>query len=314
MIPLMTSELKMRLRGRRWWLLLLLWVAVLFLLLLLVWKVTQPISFGPTRDPIGPIMFGSLMMLVLGFAALIVPSLTATSINGEREKGTLAVLQATLLRPHQIVLAKFGAAWITSLAFVVATLPLTLWCILEGGVGLLRVAAVYLVLVVTTAFLVSIGLGVSSFIKRSALSAAATYGVVGTLIFGTLFFFGISMAGAPQREVRQQLPDGTEYVTFEPVIGQRWLWLAPNPFVVLADAAPGTSPQGDGDPLTWISEAARSTRAPSGRFLTDPGRSGPPLWPAGIAIYAALALISVLVARGRLRVPARKLVPGERIA
>ena len=313
MIPLMTSELKMRLRGRRWWLLLVLWVAVLFFLLLMVWKVAQPIS-GVVQEPIGPIMFGSLMMLVLGFASLIVPSLTATSINGERERGTLAVMQATLLRPHHIVLAKFGAAWITSLAFVVATLPLTLWCFLEGGVGLLRVAAVYLVLVVTTAFLVSIGLGISSFIKRSALSAAATYGVVGTLIFGTLFFFGISLAGAPQREIRNTLPDGTEYVSYEPEIGQRWLWLAPNPFVVLADAAPGRSPQGDGDPLTWISQAARSTRDPGGRFIADETSTGPPLWPAGIGIYATLALFSVLVAQRRLNIPARKLVPGERIA
>ena len=43
-------------------------------------------------------MYDVVVFFVLGLGMLVVPSLTATSINGDREQGVLATLQTTLLR------------------------------------------------------------------------------------------------------------------------------------------------------------------------------------------------------------------------
>jgi len=41
----------------------------------------------------------------------VTPALTAQSINGDRERGTLATLQVTRLRPADIALGKLAAGW-----------------------------------------------------------------------------------------------------------------------------------------------------------------------------------------------------------
>jgi hypothetical protein len=55
------------------------------------------------------------MLFVLGLALLVVPSLAAQSVNGDRERGTLATLQVTRLSAGEITLGKFVAAWGTAL-------------------------------------------------------------------------------------------------------------------------------------------------------------------------------------------------------
>ena len=70
--------------------------------LLLVFTVLLRVASGPSRDDRsdrGVILFGGLMLFVLGLALLVVPALAAQSVNGDRERGTLATLQVTRLTP-----------------------------------------------------------------------------------------------------------------------------------------------------------------------------------------------------------------------
>ena len=319
MTALIMSELRQRIRGRRWWLLLTIWFSVLLGLVALIRAGAQQ-NFYVSPEPrlqLGAIMFGSLALLVLALACVILPSLTATSINGERDRGTLAVLQATLLRPWQIVAAKLIAAMVTTAAFILVTLPIALWCMAEGGVGLGRASAVYLALFAVSIVLIAAALAASALVRRPALSAVLSYGFVFALTIGTLILFGVSMATVE--------PDPQ---TFERDPGARWVILSPNPFVVLADAAPRPEAQRIDDPLSGIREGIRSIRDPEptyntpicrGRRCRTPPPSLPPsesdpVWPTGLAIELLMAGFAFYIATVRLKVPARRLPPGERIA
>jgi ABC-type transport system involved in multi-copper enzyme maturation permease subunit len=314
-------------RGRRWWILLLLWFLVLAGLMLVVQNgAEQQASYYPRRlrnAPLGPSMFGSLTLLILGLSCLIIPSLTSTSINGERDRGTLAVLQSTLYRPRDIIIAKFLAGMITALAFLAATLPLTWWCFAEGGLQLGRTLIVYVIIILVLALMVLIGLAASSIIRKPALSAAAAYGFVFLLTIGTPILFALSLLGAPRAD------------SFERQVGWRWVILAPNPVVVLADAAPRApetpaSRFGVTDPLESIRQAVRDARRPPRTFnrrgmpidpITkervpyerDP-LEAPALWPWGMGIDILVGAGAAYLAIERLRIPTRRLAMGERVA
>jgi ABC-2 type transport system permease protein len=319
---LVRSELRQRLRGKRWWLLLIIWTLVLFGL---TWlsregaKQTQEFVFSTA--PIGPIMFGALALFVLGLSCLVVPALTSTSINSERTNGTLAVLQSTMLRGRDIVLAKFLAALISASAFLAATVPLALWSASEGGVSLGRAVVVYGLLFLSVVLLICIGLACSAIFRKPSVSSVAAYAVVGLLTIGSPIIYGLSLLSA-------------EEVGFQRQVGSRWLLLAPNPFVVLADAAPSNEDENFQDPLEGIRDAVReSRRAPypidpetgipldqngdlvgNGDFLRPWEDVPPPLWPAGMAIDVAIAGLAAALATRKLKIPAQKLAIGERVA
>ncbi len=334
MNALIRSDLKQRTRGKRWWILLALWTLLLLALLAFVRSAAvrsqQFVSIEgqlrQAREPVGPTMFGSLMLFTLILACLIVPSLTSTTINGERERGTFAVLQATMLRPWEIFFAKFFSALATTGAFLLATVPLTLWCLSEGGVDVTRVVVTYLILVLLCAVLLAVGLMTSTFLRRPALSAVASYGVVFALTLGSLIIFGLSLVTAPTEEVTIEVRRGPDFTTEQQVIGWRWLLLAPNPFVVLADAAPRREVPRDQltfgapDPLAAIRDGARAIRRPpemqfGGRAeVVGPEEEPPAVWPAGMAIELALALGAGYLTIRRLRIPAHRLAPGQRVA
>lgn len=323
MKALLASELRQRLRSRRWWILVALWTLALFLIMIPIragGQQSRTFFYGPEANTdLGPLMFGSLALLVLGLSCLVIPSLTAMAINGERDRGTLAVLQATLLRPHDIVLAKFLSGLVTASVFLAATLPIALWCYLEGSVSLVRLITVYLVLLVVAGVLIALALFASALVRRPALSAVLTYGLVGMLTIGTGILYGIA-------EVNADRPNDFG----RPDPGVRWLLLAPNPFVVLADAAPRSRIDLD-DPLAGIQEATRYLRNPEPEIVYEAPPPGgdpyapprliqpieseeDPVWPYGLAIELVIAIGALAVAIRRLRVPVRKLAPGHRVA
>lgn len=319
MRALIFSELRQRIRGKRWWVLLGIWFFIIFGFTALVRNgAKSAFRFDPDfADPIGNVMFGSLVLFVLGLMSLVIPSLTSTSINGERDRGTLAVLQSTMMRPGQIFTAKFVSALIVAVAFLAATVPLTLWAATEGGISFGRTVIVYVLLLVSSALLVVIGLAASSLVRKPSLSAVAAYSMVFLLTIGTPILFGLSLATAEERD-------------FERQVGWRWAILAPNPFVVVADAAPraGRDRFFSNDPLAGIRDSVREARRPprarGGMIEFDPENpqenfdleygAGAALWPTGMAIQAALAALGVYIVIRKLRVPARRLGTGERIA
>jgi hypothetical protein len=121
------QEFRLRIRSGRWRWLLASWFGVLLLFTTLSWLASPPPPLLPDGERGRP-MYDALILFVLAVALFVAPALTAQSVNGDRERGTLATLQVTLLTPAEIALGKLAAAWGTALVFLALSLPLVVWC------------------------------------------------------------------------------------------------------------------------------------------------------------------------------------------
>jgi ABC-type transport system involved in multi-copper enzyme maturation permease subunit len=251
------QEFTIRIRAGRWRWLLGAWFAVLTLVTVLIRLAVQTVDAGRAQDK-GVVVYGGLTLLVLGLALLVVPTLSAQSVNGDRERGTLATLQVTRLTAGDIAVGKFVAAWGTSLVFLALTLPPVLYAMPQGGVPFTRVVAVTLVLALVLGSVIAIALCLSSLLTRTTTSGVLAYLVVFALTVGTTVTFALALALSTEdytQRVRGFCPDTVGECPDQTFQGQRarpdrvWWLLAPNPFVILADAAPKMPPETAADGL-----------------------------------------------------------------
>lgn len=332
------QEVRLRVRAGRWKVLLAVWFAVL-----LGFSVLLRLALGaglPADEPRGTAMFGGLMLFVLALALLVVPALAAQSVNGDRERGTLATLQVTRLSAGEIALGKFLAAWGTALLFLALTAPLVLWAVLSGGVPLAQLVVTVLVLAVLLGTVVAVALGLSAVLARSTTSAVLSYLAVFGLTVGTLVSFGLVTAVTTQEVVRtnrvptgytpENVPTGFTVESYRSTRlrpDRTWGLLAPNPFVILADAAPAAPPrvvvQPDGtrqevsspvDPLGALGHAVGQARLDPDSLAAASGEDGGLVWPTGLAVDLSLGGAALWVTARRLRTPSRHLARGQRVA
>jgi ABC-type transport system involved in multi-copper enzyme maturation permease subunit len=366
------QEFRLRIRAGRWRVLLSIWFAVL----LLFTGLLRGALGGFTNEKVidkGVVLYGGLMLFVLGLALLVVPALAAQSVNGDRERGTLATLQVTRLSAADITFGKFVAAWGTALVFLLLTLPLVIYAITQKGVPIGRVLVVTLVLALLLGTVCAMSLALSALLSRTTTSGVLAYLAVFGLTVGTLIAFGLGTALTTEKYTEtfttpcpaaSELPSDLPQPRRDEIFAQcgqtqsfpssrartdrTWWLLAPNPFVVLADAAPQLPPltvaqrrerqaaetrgefrtdARDIDPLGAIGRAVRSMRKPPQDATGLGVVSGTPLtatvvrdqkrklvWPYGLAFDVLLAGGALLVTTRRLRTPTRTLPKGQRVA
>ncbi len=271
-------ELRQRLRSTRWKVALVVWFVVVgAITALAVGAVGDATSPG---TGLGSTIFGIVVFFVLFLGLVVAPTLSSAAVNGDRNAGTLATLQATLLTPAEIVVGKLLAAWAAALAFLAASVPFIVWAIVAGGLNPLTLLATLVVLALELGVLCAIGLGFSALVAKTSGSGVLTYLVAGGLSVGTLLVFGLTLpAVTVDEEVRiwnvaadhdwesderpacewqvQEIPQTHTERT--------WWLLAANPFVVVADVQPVGWRDEDGlfassDPLAAIQEAVRAAR------------------------------------------------------
>ena len=342
-------EFRLRIRAGRWRWLVAAWFLVLLAVTALVRAALSPRTLGQDQlDARGAVMFGVVMLIVLGLALLVAPALAAQSVNGDRERGTLATLQVTRLRASEIAVGKLLASWGTAAVFLVVTLPLALWCYAEGGLSVLRLLTVYAVMALLLGVVCALALALSALLARSTTSGVLAYLAVFGLTVGTFIAFGLATV-LTQDTVRATEPScgldqngnaqpGCQDVTYEtavPRTDRTWWILAPNPFAVLADSAPAAPSrrerQPDGsveeiavplDPLGAMSRTLHQIRVrpvlqnnPYGPEFAVPANAvGAAVWPTGLGIDLLLAAGAVWLTTRRLRTPVYRLARGQRIA
>ena len=306
------QEFRMRVRTGRWQWLLGSWTAVVWIFTGLLYVVLAEDRYND--DPVGIPLFGGLMLFVLGPVLLVSPAVTAQSINGDRERGTLATLQATLLTPTDIVVGKLLAGWSVGLVALATTLPAVAWTVTEG-VTVLRAVVTLVVVALLIGVVCAVSLGLSAMLPRSITSTLLSYVFVFAIGIGSPILFGLSSA---------VLATNTGPTRDDLV----WWMLAPNPFVVLADSAPQLPPKRDpysgrmipqpNDPLGELGREVRDVRRPPGYQRSYPERldypNDHPVWPLGLAFNLAMGAGALVIARERLRSPAHTLPLGTRIA
>ncbi|MFF2494695.1 ABC transporter permease [Agromyces sp. NPDC058064] len=270
-------DLKQRVRGVAWYVLLGVFVLLVTIVTVLVVVATNAWDSGG-----GPV-FSTVVFFVLLLGTLVSPALSGNAINGEREAGTLATTQVTLVTTAQLVIGKWLAAWITALAFLAASVPFLVFGVVLGQVSASTIAVSLLVLAIEVGVIAAIGVGLSGVITRPLFSVVVTYLVVAALSVGTLIAFALG-AAAMQSTVRHtyisvdyaqldengRLPEGAEVPCLPPVVSEypvpRWdyVWgfLAANPYVVVADASPGAFDE-SGTPrdlFGWIAVGVRQAQ------------------------------------------------------
>ncbi len=350
---IVTLDLKQRVRGVAWY-------ALLGVFVLLVTIVTALLVLATNAwDAGGGGVFSTIVFFVLLLGTLVSPALSGNAINGERDAGTLATTQVTLITTPQLVVGKWIAAWLTALAFLAASLPFLVFAVALGHVSAATIAISTLVLAAELGVVAAIGVGVSGVLTRPLFSVTVTYLVVAALSIGTLIAFGLGGA-AVQSTVRQtvvevdwsQLDEQGEFAGEGPVpcapprvdtlqvprFDYVWGFLAANPYVVVADAAPGSFDRfgNPRDLFGWIATGVRGAQhapdlAPridqctnfdsaTGWAPTDfesPQEiydRSVPSWFVGLTIHALLGAGALLWAVRRTEVPARRLPTGSRVA
>ena len=285
-------ELRQRVRTSRWPVVMGIWFLIIGSVAGLTWWAVTAQPGDPATTLVGDrgtTLYDVVLFFVLGLGMLVVPSLTATSINGDREHGVLATLQTTLLTPADIVVGKLVAAWAISLAFLLAASPFLVWAWIAGGVEIGRMLLAVTVLAFVLAVICALGLMFSTLTARTISSAVLTYLTVAALTFGTVIAFLISVPiMATQQSVRVKVVPDSWYQDHQPANPEEktmieptpadcvyvnreqstlhtertWWLLALNPFVVVADAAPSRQPVTylGFEPLQLISDGARSAR------------------------------------------------------
>jgi ABC-2 type transport system permease protein len=347
------GELRQRLRAGRWRVLLLAWFLVLAVVTLGLRQFGASAQTGdPFATPTGAVMFGGLSLFLLVVALLVVPALSSQSVNGDRERGVLATLQVTDLTPGEIALGKFAAAWGVSLVFLLVSLPLGIWSLLEGGVGIKRLLVVTVVQALLLGVVAAVSLALSALLARTTTSAVLSYLSVLGLTVGTVIAFGLATTLVGEKVHHGSVSqDGFASSSYDETVTHTeriWWLLAPNPVVVMVDASPApplrsgdlefagdlpvggqlTAQQYDevanaNDPLRAIRRSVRDLRrapdtstSPGGTLTFGHRRPAAPgaVWPWGLGFDVLLGIGALITTTRRLRTPTRVLPRGTRVA
>jgi hypothetical protein len=172
----------------------------------------------------------------------------------------------------------------------------------------------------------------SALLARSITSALLSYVVTMTLAVGTLVAFALALPLTEERMVITNR-DGYQYTVEQSHPERVWWLLAPNPFVILADAAPRVPPRitrtgqvieiEHYDPLSMISNEVRQLRSPDYWYVyavdvsssaRAPAPEDKPVWPYGLGFAVLLGAASLGITTYRLRTPTDRLPRGVRVA
>ncbi|MDP4090471.1 MAG: ABC transporter permease subunit [Bacillota bacterium] len=187
--PVLLKELKVKMRGKKAVFLIGCYNLALTLLTLFIMKTTM-MNGGYGSRITAQNIFGTyafMAVMQFGLITLIAPALTAGAISGEREKQTLDILMSTTMRHGSIIIGKLFASLSHIILLIVSSVPIFSIIFLYGVIGTKELLQIFLFYIVTAITLGSIGLFMSTFIKKSTASNVLSYAVILFLYLGTLF-------------------------------------------------------------------------------------------------------------------------------
>lgn len=111
---------------------------------------------------------------------LIIPSITAGSISGERERQTLDLMLTTKMKPLDIILGKLYASFSTLFILIISSFPILALAFIYGGLKVADLCMLLLFFYIAAALIGSMGLMFSALFKRSTMSSVVSY--VGLLV------------------------------------------------------------------------------------------------------------------------------------
>lgn len=179
--PILTKELRTRMRGARAFWILFVFLGALSGILATTyfqWWRNADGDSGVASFGLGRQFYEVLFVVQAALVGLITPALTSGALSIEREQRTFEALSVTVLPRRSIVLGKLFSALAFVVLLLVATLPLTAVCFLLGGVAPQEIAAAYVLLTASSFLYGATGLAFSAFARTTTSSTVLTYGTI----------------------------------------------------------------------------------------------------------------------------------------
>ena len=179
--PVLTKELRVRMRGARAY-----WILFGYLLFLAVVLLFTYSSFqggvssnsgvgGSNSAQVGLTLFRTLWVCQIFLVLFITPAITSGAITIEKEQQTIDLLTMTRLSRLNIVLGKMLSAIAFTALLLVSSLPLVSICFMLGSIDPGMVISTYLEMICGSFLIGAIGLMWSSIVKTTTNAVLLTY-------------------------------------------------------------------------------------------------------------------------------------------
>lgn len=186
--PILAREIDHRMRDDRTY-----WIPTVYTFILGVVTLVTYLMAIQTSDAsipvegwaVGKTIFHVIAFTQMTLIILLVPSVSAGAITGERDRGTLAMLLVTPMPRRRIAVGKLLSSILYVLLLMSTSIPFAALSFGFGGTDLRLLGITYGCLIVTVLFLASMGLAVSTFMRRTVPAMLLAYGLVAALIAGS---------------------------------------------------------------------------------------------------------------------------------
>ena len=189
--PILSREVTHRMRDNRTFFVPMIYLSVLALVtvgvyLTMTW--TAEVAPGVTTVQgweIGVAIFHAVAFVQMALVTLLVPSVSASAITAERDKGTLVPLLVTPLPRGHLTVGKLIAPILYVLLLLSTSIPFAALSFGFGGTDLRLLAVTYGCLVAAVLFFAGLGLMISTLMRRTVPAVLLAYGLVAVVVIGT---------------------------------------------------------------------------------------------------------------------------------
>lgn len=283
--PVIVKELRSRMRGPRAFIILTVFLTLMGLISYALYQIsliTSSWSYSPLSPQVGQTLFISLVLLEMLMVLILTPAVTAGAISSEHEKLTYEMLLTTPLSPPRILWGKLVSSLSYVFLLIFSAIPLASLVFIYGGVSLRDMLKAFIVVLVTAVMIGTVGIFMSTWLKRSGRATIFSYLVVLALGVAPTFVYGLVAI------IRQGEPP-------------RWI-LVPSPISALMSSVAGSTTLGQSS----ISMLGGLSMILSGNINVISTTSIPrPLYHYSLPLYGLLTLVLYALATRLIR-PARR--------
>jgi ABC-type transport system involved in multi-copper enzyme maturation permease subunit len=266
--PILTKEMRTRMRGMRSFAILTIYALTLGLILgLFYWGFSSAERYGALSG-LGEKLAAVAVFVQMALVCLISPTFTAAAISSEREQQTFELLVSSLATPWTILVGKVGASLFYLLLVLFGALPIVSFLYLVGGVSIVDILICYLVMLVSGLGYCTVSFLWSTLVRRAVLAQMISLVTVGVLVIA------IPATTLVLQEFRLAALSGG---------GNRFFWeslfytlYCTNPFFAQGDALFGPTPT----PNAWL--------------------KGVPVWAVQCGFYVVLTVVAGYLSVKRL--------------
>jgi len=196
--PVLTKELRVRMRGARaYWIIFgyLTFLALVLIVQYAAWLSSVKYSGGGASNAaqLGSDIFNMIMATQVFLVLFITPAITSGALTIEREQQTMDLLTLTRLPRRSIISGKLLAATAFTALLLVSSLPLISVCFMLGSIDPLMVFSYYMMMLFGSLLIGAIGLMWSSLAKTTTQAVMITYGSLFILSFLVAMMYAINL-------------------------------------------------------------------------------------------------------------------------